>query len=822
MKRIVSFDKKIFSIVLSAFLPALFLPFSAVHAQAEETVRLEKEDFTLSLPSSYEQYLPLEDISDLDFHGENIVVADGNRLYVYNGERYLSYTHTAKIEQTEFTRDGELFFLDSGMGMYSVNYTQSDLSPEKLNFNCTSFTYVDGEVYYAKLDGIYRLGKSDSVGNGGDISKNYPRIAYENDTLYYTVSNRLYICKGNSSNWYSLDHTPTDVCVDGNTLFACDDTGLYSYDLSGDLSTTSPVRGVSVADSSADAFSRFSIEKGNVYLSVSASSGAKIRRFSLEENSFSDYEIGVSSDAENRLKNAQTAASSEDLLVIADADRFLIKQGGMSGFKTVSLPFSPRYIATNGSSVFVASDEKAQLYDANGNLIDDLGKCTVRGVVCGIETDYYIARGNSTYHRYSPDDKQLSTEGIYLNTSFKEATADPYGNLYVLDTAGSVYRYVSNKTGNFDSHELYCTVPSNASSLRVDREGNLYLLTGGRLLRIDRDGTKQYFTLPSDVFFGTQDSPLAITLDDSDGSISFVYRNYILSSNSEKLSLPALTEMATSDAYRQIYQTEKNLSLVRIEENALQIPFTLGELTETSSRFAADSFLRGEKARSAILLAELVIDGSDYYALCPTDGSSAVLVRTEYCAFAATEDFLLPAEGFIDDIGYLSNQTYLYKIPYIEPSLAYERLDKSAAVRIEGYFTDEDNATFYYVTHNGKSGFVPAGYVQKLNTATNESNLLRFTTVRCSSDVTATALDGTTVTLYSGTNYTVGILNRSEGIAYIVYSSEGKTYYAEIPETAIQEKESSYIRYFLVVVLLLADLLVVGNYVYKRKNDEIQ
>lgn len=813
MKRIIPFDKKIFTVALALLLPLMCASPSARTARAEESTVLTGEDFSISLPDSYEQYLPLDTVSDLSFRDGNIAVADGKELYVYNGMQYLRYEHTLPIEQVEFTTEGKIYFLDRGMSMYSVDYTHSPLTAGRMDTNCTSFTYVNGDLYYADLNAIYRLGESDSIVGG---VSDYPHIAYGNDTLYYTVSNYLFVCEKNVSRRYTLDRTPTDVCVDGNVLYACDETGLYAYDLTAGESIGT---GQHLASASSDVFSRFDLEKGNIYLSTQTDSNAKIRQFSLQSNSFTDYEIGSASSANNRLLSAQAAAVSEDLLVVADTNRFLIKQGGMSGYKTVPLPFTPRYIATNGSSVLVANDTRTQLYGTDGVLISDLGNRTVRGVACGKETDYYLAAGNSTYYRYSLADKKLDGP-FYLNTTFKELTADPYGNLYILDTNGSVYRYTPTELESAASPKLYCTVPSDSRSLRIDRNGDLYALTGNQLLCL-RNGTKKLFALSSAALYNAPSAPVAIALNESNGSLSVVYQDCILTTDSEKLALPSLAKMATSDAYTQIYRQEKALSLVRIEANSLQIPFRIDQLSEQSEYFAATTFLRTKNARLATFLAEITVDRLEYYALCPMDGSSAVLVRKEFCTPVPTSDFLRPAEDFIDGTGYLSNDTYLYKFPYIESSLAYERIEKSTAVQIEGYFDSENGAAFYYVTYNGKSGFIPAGYVQKLNTATGETDLLRFTTVRPSADCIATATDGSTVTLQTGKDYTVGIVTNDGATVYIAYALDGKIYYTELPASTIQEENSSYLRYFLVTVLLLADLLLLGNYFYKRRTETV-
>lgn len=151
----------------------------------------------LILPSSYEQYLPLSEPSDVSVTENYTAIADGSRIYVYDrraGE-YRCYEHTAnedesnnKITKLQFSETGELYFLDVSLFLYSLDPVT--LESEKTSLTCNTFTIFSDTVYFTNVSQILRttLDKLDSSTAESVVSDvtSKAALAQDNGVLYYT------------------------------------------------------------------------------------------------------------------------------------------------------------------------------------------------------------------------------------------------------------------------------------------------------------------------------------------------------------------------------------------------------------------------------------------------------------------------------------------------------------------------------------------------------------------------------------------------------------------------------------------------------------
>lgn len=85
----------------------------------------------------------------------------------------------------------------------------------------------------------------------------------------------------------------------------------------------------------------------------------------------------------------------------------------------------------------------------------------------------------------------------------------------------------------------------------------------------------------------------------------------------------------------------------------------------------------------------------------------------------------MPAEGFTDGIGYLTNSVKLYKYPYLTSLLTVTELEKNTAVTVLGKI-DTLDYRYYYVSYTDtdgtvRTGYVPQGYVTNFDGAPPDS-----------------------------------------------------------------------------------------------------
>ena len=274
----------------------------------------------LILPSSYEQYLPLSEPSDVSVTENYTAIADGSRIYVYDrraGE-YRCYEHTAnedesnnKITKLQFSETGELYFLDVSLFLYSLDPVT--LESEKTSLTCNTFTIFSDTVYFTNVSQILRttLDKLDSSTAESVVSDvtSKAALAQDNGVLYYTDAGK-YLRKIDSTNdtligQLTSAETVVSLAVYSGILYYTDTAKtLYVYDLTTNEQLNSFEGG----------YSALSVSDGYIY----AVNNDSVRQYSPADAAFTDFEICASSSSQNRLSGASDTILVGDKLLFAD------------------------------------------------------------------------------------------------------------------------------------------------------------------------------------------------------------------------------------------------------------------------------------------------------------------------------------------------------------------------------------------------------------------------------------------------------------------------------------------------------------------------
>ena len=680
----------------------------------------------LILPSSYEQYLPLTSPADVSVTSGYIAVADENRIYVYDraAGSYSLYEHTQNadaesnvVEEVQFAEDGTLYFRDVSLFLYRMDVSGEVLTAEKTDLACNSFEIYANTVYYNTTSQILyttldNLDPTAGVPIASGITSR-PALALDNGVLYYTKGGQV-LCRTDDPDFsrnLSNSQTVTSLAVYSGILYYTDTSEtMYVYDLTAE----------SVIASYEGGYTSLSVWDGYIY----AADDNRIRRYSPAENAFTDYEIGASSDAENRLSGAQSLTYADGLLLTADVGNSRVsiydEETGVS--RTVSVPAGSSLLASDGKRMAAATPSSVSLYDlsAPGTPLytfsefqsDVVGAACVYGV-------YYFVTSNNYFYRLSEGEEGWTMTGApkpSLSYTARLLASDIYGDLYVAFTDGSVFRFSESEfTDSSAVGEKVCSVPVLSECIAVDYAQTVYALSDNTLYVCEADGQKTYPLGKSLVWSQTADTPaLSFAFGVEDGGIYVLYQGDFILRTSDVV-LPTLRTIATEGSDEPIFgEDSAEFSVVQTAENALFVRFDLAPF-EGAEYLPYLGYTRETEQKTALKLGETDL----YNILAVFDESardySAVLVLKRYCTELPEEDYLLPAEGFEGGVGYLTSPVSLYKYPYLTDLLTIAALPKNAEVKVLGR-ADTPDYGYYRIAwtdENGeeKTGFIPLSYL---------------------------------------------------------------------------------------------------------------
>lgn len=719
--------------------------------ETAQTLSDGKAEDSLLLPSSYEEYLPLSAPSDIAVTKEYAAVADGSFIYVYDrkADAYSRYEHTANadpanntIAKLQFSEEGTLYFLDASTCLYA--FDPALLKAEKTDLVCSSFTIFSDTIYFTNVSAtptpifkttLNRLDNAQATQATDSTVTSKPAITHDNGVLFYTDSGK-YLHKSEKretdfhlSPTLTSTETVVSIAVYSGILYYTDTANsLYIYDLST----------FGVLESFAGDFSAISVYDGFIYVV----DGDRIRRYSPEEEAFTDYQICASSPAKNRLSGARKTVLAEDLLLFADNgnDRLSVLDTKTGSYRTIPCGIAPTLLASDGKTALAANGTEAVLYDLTdgetfGTKLQEFGGFNSSLVgVSGIYDNYYFVTDNNYFYRAGKGAdgvwKLDSTPKPSVSHTARLLTQDVYGQLYVAYSDGKVFRFTEETFMNpADTGEEAGAVPVQAEQIAVDYEETVYALYKNELY-VCADAQEKYSLSKTLVYAQTLETQaISFAFGIEDGGVYLLYEGDFAIKTYD-VPLPTVKAIAVDGADEDIFSNENaDFSIVETAGNALMVEFDIQTLSGAQV-FPYLSYRRETQPKTALKLGET----EKYNLIAVFDETnrsySTALILKRYCKEIPESDYLKPPSGFKDGTGYLTNAVPVYKYPYLTELLTVCTPPKNAAVEVLGEI-DRLDYKYYYVSYTDETGaerkgYIPKSYVTNFNGAPPEAERAEY------------------------------------------------------------------------------------------------
>lgn len=720
--------KKILTCSLAILGLSTFIQPNFSRAHASEGTASER----LFMPTTYEQYLPIESPTDIAVTNNHIAVADGKNVYVYAQAtgKYTKYTHEKNVNELQFSGD-KLYFLDQGMNMFTVNANALPSEPiptDDAVQHCISFVISSDVVYFTKSSGgkaqIYSApitNPANEQARSEEFSTDTnPALALFNGELYYTHESQyahLYRLDADAEIDLPSKAIGSITIVDG-VLYYTASGSFYAYQLS-DLAQQGEDEPIFTATANYSAVA--SADDGYIY----AVSGSSIKRYSPAEKQFDEYEISSSSNAENRLSGATDSVLIGDTLITADTGNQRISIANTKTQTTRVIPsIAGDKISSDGKTVLVANQTQAALYDlTTGEQIATFPSFDSQLVgITNVYGTYYFA--TQTGFGKITSEYKLSPIIPVMNGTPALLTSDIFGDLYVGFASGATFRYTESEfldsETKRDETDKIATLPMDTEKLLIDFDRNLYALKDGELHRLQDDAWQPHSLAKSIVYSQTEQTQVSsIAFSETENVAYVLYAgNFIV--QTPEFDLPTLSSIAVNDADDNVFEDTTEFTLVEIAENTLYIHFDIERLNG-ATLFPYLRHERKTETRTALKLGET----ERFNVVAVFEESSrtyvAALVEKSSCVKEIPEtEFLKPAEDFTQNqIGYVTNPLSLYKYPYLTDLLTVCEIPKNAQVKVLGEIEELDYRYYRveYVDENGevKTGYLPKSYVSHVD-----------------------------------------------------------------------------------------------------------
>lgn len=728
----------------------------------------------LYLPNSYQQYLNLENPSSVAVSENYTAIADGLTLYIYSRARnaYASYTHEiagdTKITQVQFDENETLYFSAQGSThLYTAQPNNVASTLTDTNIACSAFDIYQDTLYYTTISGSEANISSRSV-SALNVSRQplesnvpgKPAIAYNGETLYYTVGKLLTAL--DRSGAQTLESAPQSIAFSGEYCYFTDaEKNLYSCRYTSGTAPTDVKKyaepAVSVSVSRSD---------GYVY----AVGNRKIRQIDPESREFTSFEISASSDSNGRLFNAVDTVLSGDTLFTLDqgdpaqnvgarilctpAYKFGANEASTTG-KTSTFPIEEtdaKYIAAYGDTVLVATapESSAQsgvlaLYNTDGTPVKKFDAEENEPFV-GVANVYGTFYAASKTHIYKLEKNPETQEYAIVFSKTQQRTnkllaADVYGSVY-LAQAHNVYTYTEDElsaalSGEAQStlakpvEEAIAVLPESSggtaasTKLLVDFHRNVYALHGGALTKCAKTASEPaetyVMTEKTFVYAQTEETPVISAAFGVETEAAYILYDGNFIAATYDLPLPTVNTVSTEHVGDTLFAEEAaDFTVVECAAKTLLVRFDVANLKD-SEFFPYVSYARAAQKTPAISMGET----AKYYVLAVYDQENndyyTALAEKTSCEEISQEEFLTPPpeEYANGKTGYVTNAIPLYKYPYLTDLITVCPLQRGAAVRVlktverldwkyyQVEYTDETGAT--------KTGFLPASYVANTN-----------------------------------------------------------------------------------------------------------
>ena len=818
---------------------AAFPLYENTSASADESavrvssVALTTDNASLFLPASYEEYLPLENPSDVAFSENYIAIADGMNLYVYareNGSEYKLYTlSSGNIAKIGFHGD-DLYFVvrDSDASIRFYRYDYATGNARDMGFNCSTFLIVGDTLYTATVAGssttfAARTLTADGAGEAQPLGElptsTTPHLAYADGTILCCVDRLLYY-PVNGSFAYNQCHNlsseaspslnVTSVCSDGTSLYFSSAAGLFRRGTGSDGTVTRL--------SDASGLSAMSFHDSALY----CIDGASVREISLTDSAaaFTSYEITSASDSENRLSGAVDSARAGSLLVTADAgnSRVSVYDFQTQSYSVIACESAPTLVATDGTTIAYASGMNIYTctYGEDAFTQAETAPSTVRGIACAYGSVYYV----TATAQYGVADGETVSPIVYEYGTPTGLACDLYGTLYVAYESGDIRIFTEASFTQYDasagSQKKSFSLPDGATSLEADFEGSLYYLADGVMYRegevfAEIDGSS--FVWSAD---GTAQKSVSFALGFEDDEVYFNFGNYVVKSSAGALSaISTLDEIAVETARDDAFAHHGT------EELLVSVPAgTVGVFTDLATLrnsdgayFPYSSYARSGEDRQGVLLAET----GEYALVLFSEGkgeyTAELFLKDSVTKIASSEYY---TENETAYTRYLTNKVSSYYAPCLDGALAGEELARGTAVSVIGFVTTAE-LEYALVEYSDASratvrGYVPATYLTEISPDVSSGENYTLAYLRSSSDgVVFTNAAGEERVITERVQ--VRLYDNGDG-TYTARLSDDVSYLAVISSDMIDDGNAEVIRIALIVILTVLALVILGVYIF--------
>ncbi len=702
------------------------------------------QNTVLISPASYEEYLGLISPTDVSVSEHYTAIADGNVIYVYDKEDgvYLAYEHSENgesdkntVTKLQFDDENKLYFLDASTYLYTLDVrelrSESNCRPTATGFSCSTFIVSGEDIYFTNVSSstaqlsrtsLDNLSVSSAKTVASGLTGN-PTLTFYQDELYYTSGSALWKINAAEEksdvaffpeiSWFS------SIVISENTLFCADDKqNFYAYSLP-ELANAGNARNVTPLAKSAGGYSALALYGREVY----TVKGNSIRTFSLEDCTFTDFEICNGSSTAHRLNAAAELCLVGDKLIIADNGnaRISVYDKTAEQFQSpVPNTLAARFLTSDGETVLVANDKEARLYSLgqkdyatplatfnnfSGNLV---GAACVYGKYYFITDNYchYVALQKDGAWQLTKTERSQKREAELL-------TSDPYGYLYVA-SGNSVYRYTEEQflSVTEDGEMLHDDLPAQTKKLHVDYAGNLYALSEGKVFRL---GLSEPYPLNAPLVYADTATVQSFAFGIEENAAYILYAEDYLA-KTDVLNLPTIKNIPVQDAAEKIFSaTPADFSVIQTKADALIVEFDVENLQDKTV-FPYLSYERKKQSFTALKIAE----AAPYSVLAVYDPATKAyktcLILSSLCEETPLGNFTQYAEK---KTGYLTNAVSLYKYPYMEKLPTVCKMPQNATVTLLGELANLDGSYYFVEYTDGQgvtqTGYIPTSYVTSFN-----------------------------------------------------------------------------------------------------------
>ena len=727
--------KNLKRIIISIFILSCFLTAGSLVSFANTPTAL---DTNVLMPSSYQEYFELNSPTDIYYDSEITAVLEVTEL---NGgqkqTRLVTYSNgTYKTAVFDFTlsqlcRFGNFLITAKESRPYLIDINTltissldiKDIDGNDIDIHCFSansnyfatknkagisiykVTALPTTVTFEKLENtIYGVTSSDST----KIALNE-----ENHVLYIKNNGKLanYHFDENtptpdeiSYDFFKPDGIITDIIANGEFFYVLSSDSLQKLNIENGTQIKEKYL-VLDEEKIDDLVSPKSMvfKDGNLLISDNVCN--KLVELSSEDLSYTGFAVTTVANADNRLtaNTKDISVSGNKIAILNGENSFTVKNE--QDFTVYSdLSIKPSFIALGKNKVALTENSTLIFVDL----------LTKEETQISLETHYPLtsicyAGGKfylSTYEKvFIVNEDSCLVENSYSITLSLDnvLTADVDGNVYVYSKNNlnspiiSKYDKLGNKTLEFN-------LTYESIDLGVDLNGNVYSLADNNILEYVKDGVNNVFELTISQNLPTDSVATSLALSYDNDNVYFLFngKGFVLYASDAKndsiVSVVIPTDFALTGDTANAVDTLKLYNLI---EGA--------NVYEVSTDYSGETFkyLNLSKADKT----DYVYAGTAYSKTSNGTNDLLVLVNENHMILIKSSDATLKQLNVAPDItnGFTGTKFNLYYYPILTLdglySLSDATLNKNTAITI-GALIEINGRSFYYVTVNGKSGYI--------------------------------------------------------------------------------------------------------------------